>query len=541
MEGTWLSLLPPIIAIIMVLITRRVLLSLGAGIVTAALLLTDFAVVNTLKTLWLSFSGLFWSYGSDGAAGELNVWNIFIMLFLLILGVITAFINISGGARAFGEWAMKRVKTRAGAQVMTACLGVIIFIDDYFNSLVVGQVARPVTDRHKVSRAKLSYLLDSTAAPVCVISPVSSWGAYIITIIAAILADHAITEYTAFSAFMQMVPMNLYVWAALGVVFIVAFRGVDFGQMRKHEDRAIETGKVYDETKEIPGELKTDLPTSKHGTVGDLIWPIVALLIGTVAAMLWTGSQLYTEETGQSASLLDMFAYTDVATSLVYGGMVGLVVTIGFFIRQVKRSSNIGGAELFLAIKEGIKSMLPAIYILSFAWMIVGLIGDIKTDEYLAGIVEASNISVAWLPVILFVVAGVMAFSTGTSWGSFAILLPIAGSVMAATDISLLLPAMAAVLGGSVFGDHCSPMSDTTILSSTGAGSNHIDHVVTQIPYAVTSAIIAAAGYVLLGFTGNTWLALGLVAILLVVFGIVMGRNPDKARVVSADEALANK
>ncbi|MDG5471761.1 Na+/H+ antiporter NhaC family protein [Jeotgalibacillus sp. ET6] len=530
MEGTWLSLLPPIIAIAMVVLTRRVLLSLGAGIITAALLLVDFSILGTFEKLWSSFSGVFWS---DGA---LNLWNIFIILFLLILGVITAFINISGGARAFGEWAMKRVKTRAGAQVLTACLGVVIFIDDYFNSLAVGQVARPLTDRHRVSRAKLAYLIDSTAAPVCVISPVSSWGAYIIAVIGGILTEHAITEYTPFSAFMQMVPMNLYVWAALGIVFIVAFRGVDFGAMRKHENRAIETGKVYDETKDIPGELKNDLPTSTHGTVGDLIWPIIALVIGTVASMMWTGSQLYTEENGGSASILQMFEFTDVAKSLVWGASVGLIVSIGFFIRQVKRSNKIGGAEFFLALKEGIKSMLPAIYILVFAWMIVGLIGELETGEYLANAVTQSDLNIAWLPVLLFLVAGVMAFSTGTSWGSFGILLPIAGTIAVSTDSSLLLPALAAVLAGSVFGDHCSPISDTTILSSTGAGSNHIDHVITQIPYAVTGAVIASAGYILLGFTGSTWLALGLVILLLAAFALIMGRNPDKERVVSAQE-----
>ncbi|WP_227397160.1 Na+/H+ antiporter NhaC family protein [Jeotgalibacillus aurantiacus] len=538
MEGSWLSLLPPIIAILMVVLTRRVLLSLGAGIVAAALLLTSFSPVGTLQELWMSFSGVFWEYGSDGEPGALNLWNIFIMLFLLILGVITAFINISGGARAFGEWAMKRVKTRAGAQLVTACLGVIIFIDDYFNSLAVGQVARPITDRHRVSRAKLAYLIDSTAAPVCVVSPVSSWGAYIIAVIGGILATHSITEYTAFSAFIQMVPMNLYVWAALGIVFIVALRGVDFGQMRVHENRAIETGEVYDKNKDIPGELKNDLPTSSHGTVGDLIWPIIALVVGTVASMMYTGAQAYQDETGQAASLLQMFEYTDVAKSLVWGALVGLAVAIILFIRQVNRSSKIGGSEFVLGLTEGVKSMLPAIYILVFAWMIVGLIDSLGTGVYLAGLVEQSNLPIGWLPVLLFLVAGIMAFSTGTSWGSFGILLPIAGQIAATTDVSLLLPALAAVLAGAVFGDHCSPISDTTILSSTGAGSNHIDHVTTQIPYAVTGAAIAAAGYILLGFSGSTWLALGLVIVLLVLFAVIMGRNPEKARVVSAEESL---
>ncbi|KIL42642.1 Na+/H+ antiporter NhaC family protein [Jeotgalibacillus soli] len=543
MEGTIYSIIPPIIAILMVLLTRRVLLSLGAGIVSAALLVTGFNFfqasgdeLSTLESLWLTFSGVFWSYGSDGAPGELNLWNIFIILFLLILGVITAFINVSGGARAFGDWAMKRVKTRAGAQLLAAMLGIIIFIDDYFNSLAVGQIARPVTDRHRVSRAKLAYIIDSTAAPVCVVSPISSWGAYIIAIIGGILVHHGITDYSAFSAFMQIIPMNLYVWATLGIVLIVALRGVDFGLMRKHELRAIETGHVYDETKEIPGELKNDLPTSSHGTVGDLVWPIIALVIGTVGAMMWTGSQLYREDTGQAASLIQMFEYTDVAKSLVYGGLVGLVVAIILLINQMKRTNEIGGTAFILALKEGVKSMLPAIYILIFAWMLVGLIGELQTGEYLASLVEASNLNVAWLPLILFLTAGVMAFSTGTSWGSFGILLPIAGQITAVTDVELLLPALAAVLAGAVFGDHCSPISDTTILSSTGAGSNHMDHVLTQIPYALTAAAIAAAGYVVLGFTDNTLLALGLVVLLLIVFAIVMGKISTNNNVRSTEE-----
>ncbi|TYS14728.1 Na+/H+ antiporter NhaC family protein [Rossellomorea vietnamensis] len=522
MENTIYSLLPPLLAILMVILTRRVLLSLGVGILSAGLLLAEFSITETLSIIWNAFKGIF----VDG--GELNTWNVYIILFLLILGVITAFVNISGGSRAFGEWALKRVKTRAGAQILTAVLGIIIFIDDYFNALAVGQVSRPITDRHRISRAKLAYIIDSTSAPICVVSPISSWGAFIIALIGGILADHAITGYTAFSAFLQIAPMNLYVWAAIGLVFITSYRGIDFGKMREHEQRAINTGEVYDPEKDVPGELKNDLPVSEKGTVGDLIWPIIALIAGTVSAMLWTGYQAVAADGGE-ASLLAIFENTDVSTSLLYGGLFGLLVALIFFFRQMSSSKAITGSALGTGFVEGIKSMLPAVYILIFAWTIVTLIGSLQTGEYLAGLVESSNLNIGLLPVILFLVAGVMAFATGTSWGSFGILLPIAGEIAAATDVSILLPAMAAVLAGSVFGDHCSPISDTSILSSTGAGSNHIDHVITQLPYAITGAVIASIGFVALGLTGSTLVGLGVTIILLVLFAVFGKKTVNEA------------
>ncbi|WP_226677024.1 Na+/H+ antiporter NhaC family protein [Rossellomorea aquimaris] len=520
MENTIYSLLPPLLAILMVILTRRVLLSLGVGIVASAFLLADLSIPKTFSFIWDAFKGIF------VADGGLNTWNVYIIFFLLILGVITAFVNISGGSRAFGEWAMKRVKTRQGAQLLAAVLGIIIFIDDYFNALAVGQVSRPITDRHRISRAKLAYIIDSTSAPICVVSPISSWGAYIIGIIGSILTAHSITEYTAFSAFIQMIPMNLYVWAAVLLVVMVAYKGLDFGKMKEHEVRAIETGDLYDPGKEIPGELKNDLPVSSKGSVGDLVWPIVALVIGTVSMMLWTGYQAV-----GSFDLLPIFENTDVTKSLLYGGLFGLVIALIFFLRQVSLK-GIEGSALGTAVLEGIKSMLPAVYILIFAWTIVTLIDQLQTGTYLAGLVEQSNLPMQALPVILFLVAGIMAFSTGTSWGSFGILLPIAGEIAAASDVTILLPAMAAVLAGSVLGDHCSPISDTTILSSTGAGSNHIDHVITQLPYAIIGAVVAAIGYLVLGFTGSTILGLVVVIILILAIAFLFG---EKAKPASAE------
>ncbi|MET3699488.1 Na+/H+ antiporter NhaC [Bacillus oleivorans] len=517
MTSSIFSLLPPILAIIMVLITKRVLLSLGIGIVSAAFLLAidaadGFGAVaaESLSIIWTSFSSIFY------AEGELNTWYVYILLFIVLLGMITAFILVSGGSRAFGEWALSKVKTRKGAQVMTAIFGILIFIDDYFNSLAVGQVSRPITDRHRVSRAKLAYLIDSTAAPVCVVSPVSSWGAYIVAAIATILADNEITGFTAFSAYLGTIPMNFYVWVTLAIVFIIAIRQTDFGPMRVHEQRAIETGEVFDPEKPIPGEVKQDLPVNQRGTVADLILPIIGLVIGTVGAMIWTGYQ-----TAGTADIFAVFENTDVALSLLVGGLVGLAVTlILFFIHAGKK--NVQGKTAIPVILEGIKSMLPAVYILVFAWIIAALIGKLQTGEYLAAVVEDLNISVGLLPVIIFIIAGIMAFATGSSWGSFGILLPIAGEIASATSVEILIPTFAAVLAGSVLGDHSSPISDTTILSSTGAASNHLDHFATQLPYVLVAGVISALGFLVLGLTGSTVLGLLTCAVLLIVLLFIL-------------------
>lgn len=508
MENTIFSLLPPLVAIVMVLLTKRVLLSLGIGSMTAALLLADFNVMDTLSIIVKAFIDLFYI---DGA---LNTGKIYILLFLLLLGCVTAFVTISGGSRAFGEWALKHVKTRAGAQLTAAILGIIIFIDDYFNSLAVGQISRPLTDRNRVSRAKLAYIIDSTAAPICVVSPVSSWGAYIIAILAPILATNSL-DMSGFSAFIQMIPMNFYVWASLLLVLVTSWKNIDFGSMKVHEERAMKTGVVSNPDKIAPGELKSDLPMSNKGSVADLLLPIVALVVGTVSSMLWTGSQAVEGK----ATILQMFENTDVPTSLFYGGLFGFVVTLALFLRQVYSKKAVKGSLLTTGIYEGIKSMLPAVYILIFAWVIVDLVSALETGSYLASFVEKSNISIGFIPFILFMIAGVMALATGTSWGSFGILLPLAGDIVANMDSSMLLPSLAAVLAGAVFGDHCSPISDTTILSSTGAGCDHMDHVMTQLPYALTAAGVSAIGFLMLGITGNTFISL--LVVMIIMLGIL--------------------
>ncbi|TLS38821.1 Na+/H+ antiporter NhaC family protein [Pseudalkalibacillus caeni] len=505
MENSFLSVVPPLVALLMVVITRRVLVSLGVGIFLGSLMVNSWNIKAAFIQIYDIVKGLI----VDVENGGLNTWNMYIIFFLFLLGIMTAFVSISGGSRAFGEWAMKRVKSRVGAQILTGVFGIIIFIDDYFNSLAVGNVSRPITDRQKVSRAKLAYIIDSTAAPMCIISPISSWGAYIISIIGGILVTHQVTDIGALEAFMKIIPMNLYAIFALIMVFVVAYFNLDFGAMKEHEERAMNTGEVLDPKRgAVPGET-TGLPESDKGKVWDLALPIILLIAGTVAAMIYTGIEAV-QDAGGTVTALSVFENTDVATSLVYGAIVGVIASLVSFF-----SKNMGLSIFGKGVLSGIKSMLPAVYILFVAWTLIEIISALGTGKYLASLVDG-NIAVGLLPAILFILAGIMAFATGTSWGTFGIMLPIAGEIAAATDISLILPMLAAVLAGSVFGDHCSPISDTTILSSTGAGSHHIDHVMTQLPYALFVAGVSLVGFIVLGFTNSLLFGLGVTLIVFV-------------------------
>ncbi|KGA96403.1 sodium:proton antiporter [Alkalihalobacillus alcalophilus ATCC 27647 = CGMCC 1.3604] len=497
--GTWYSLIPPVLALVLVLLTRKVLISLGVSIVVGALMLNGFNPIDGLMQVVGIFTGIFY------VDGGINDWEFYIILFLLLLGMMAALITKSGGSIAFAEWAMKRIKTRVGAQMFTIFLGFIIFIDDYFNSLTVGNISRPISDKHRVSRAKLAYLVDSTAAPMCVIAPISSWGAYIISIIGGILTAHGLSQYQAFEAFMLIIPMNYYALIAIAFMVAVALFKIDFGPMRRHEELAITTGQLTDpKSGDLPG-TDGEIESHSHGKVYDLILPILGLVVGTVAAMVFTG---YGE--AQSASLIAIFGEADIAGSLVIGGVIGLGVAL---ITNLIKPDN---PNMFQTLWAGIKSMLPAIFILILAWIIIEIISDIGTGLFLAELVDGT-IPPMLLPAIIFLIAGFTALSTGTSWGTFGLLLPIAGDMAAAVDVTLMLPMLAAVLAGAIFGDHTSPISDTTILSSAGAGSHHIDHVITQLPYAVTSAVIAFVGFIILGFTGNMWISLLLVCVIFTI------------------------
>ncbi|NGZ12890.1 Na+/H+ antiporter NhaC family protein [Vibrio aestuarianus] len=507
-----LSLLPPLVALSLAVITRRVLVSLGVGILLGALLLTNYSVVDGSSYVVTKVASVF---VEDGG---LNTWNMSIVGFLLLLGMMTALLTLSGGTRAFAGWAQVRVKSKRGSKLLAAFLGVFIFVDDYFNSLAVGSISRPVTDRFYVSRAKLAYILDSTAAPMCVVMPASSWGAYIMTIIGGILVSHGITEYSALGAYIRLVPMNFYAIFALLMVFAVVWFQLDVGQMRKHEMEASQ-GRGFDDDNDsqqahdLNEEL--DIKESEHGKVSDLILPIVLLIIATISAMLYTGGQSLAAD-GKAFDLFGAFENTDVGTSLIYGGLVGLAMALFTVFKQ-----QLPMIDVVKTLWIGAKSMFGAILILVFAWTIGSVIGDMKTGAYMSSLVQG-NINPHWLPVILFLLSGLMAFSTGTSWGTFGIMLPIAGDMAGATDIALMLPMLSAVLAGSVFGDHCSPISDTTILSSTGARCNHIDHVSTQLPYALATALVSCVGFVVLGMTASVLISFSAASVAFVIVCLVL-------------------
>ncbi|MGR7921010.1 Na+/H+ antiporter NhaC family protein [Zobellella denitrificans] len=484
---TFWSLLPPLLAIILAIFTRRVLLSLGVGIVLGVLLLQQFNPLDALVHLSRNVAALLWS---DNAVNE---WNVNILLFLLLLGCMISMLSHTGATLAFAHWAQERIKSRRQAKIMTGLLVFIFFIDDYFHSLSVGTICRPVTDRFRISRAKLAYLLDSTAAPVCVLMPVSSWGAYIIALVGGILASYGLTGQSALGAFLVMGAMNFYAVFTLLMVLLVIRGGWDLGAMAHHERQALD-GVLFDQAKGTPPGVADS--ADSPGRVVDLLLAIGTLTLVTVVSLLATGAAALADN-NLSFTVLAALENTNVGRSLVLGGVAGVLVCAVAMIRH-----GAAPAVWRHVLKLGLKGMLPAIYILLFAWTIAGLIAELETGKYLASLVQ-QNIPLFVLPAILFLLAGVMAFATGTSWGTFGVMLPIAADMTMAIDAQLLLPGMSAVMAGAVFGDHCSPISDTTILSSTGASCHHIDHVVTQLPYALSIALVSVAGYLALGYTAS--------------------------------------
>lgn len=502
-SNSFWSVIPPLLALSLAIITRKVLLSLSAGIIVGALMLTGGNLLNAANYVVSSVFSLVYTDGG------LNADYTNIIIFLILLGILTSLLTISGSNRAFVNWAQKHIKQKRGAKLLTVFLGVFIFIDDYFNSLAVGAIARPVTDKYKVSRAKLAYLLDSTAAPMCVIMPISSWGAYIITLVGGLLATHAITEYSPIGAFVAMIGMNFYAIFALVLVFIVAIFSFDIGPMA-HFERNAENAEL----------IEHDQQDDKLGRVRDLVLPILALIIATVGMMIYTGASALADDQ-QPFSILGAFENTTVGTSLVVGGVVALLVATLCALS----SKQISLKEYIAAYGLGAKSMLGAILVLFFAWTINTIVGDMNTGKYLSSLI-GDSISIGFLPVLLFILSAVMAFSTGTSWGTFGIMLPIAASIAVHAEPSLLLPCLSAVMAGAVCGDHCSPISDTTILSSTGASCNHIDHVTTQLPYALLVAAASAVGYLVLGFTQSGWLGFITTAVVMVALIFLLKKRP---------------
>ena len=469
------SLLPPVIAVALALITKEVYFSLFVGILSGALIYSNFSpwgmVTNTFDVMIAKLS--------DG-------WNVGIMLFLVTLGMMVALINKAGGSAAYGRWASKHIKTRVGAMISTAVLGMLIFVDDYFNCLTVGSVMRPVTDKHNVSRAKLSYIIDATAAPVCIIAPISSWAAAVSSVA---------PEGQGLTLFIQSIPYNLYALLTLFMVIALAVMKFDFGAMRIHEQNAM-NGDLYT-TEARPYAGASDEAVNPKGAVLDLILPVIALIVSCVLCMVYTGGFFDGE------SFMDAFANCDASVGLVLGSFMALIFTAILYLPRKIMNYK----EFFNALSDGFKAMVPAMLILTFAWTLSGVTGQMGATVFVAEFVRTSASHMAnFLPAIVFLIGTGLAFATGTSWGTFGVLLPIVCSVFPSGELMVI--AVAACLAGAVCGDHCSPISDTTIMASTGGQCDHINHVNTQLPYALTCAGVSFVGYIIAGFVQNAWIVL---------------------------------
>ena len=508
------SLLPPVVAIGLALITKEVYSSLFLGIVTGGVLcmLSSAPVsVGEGESLGHGFTALFNAVVNEGIIKNLSdSWNVGILVFLVVLGIIVVLMNKAGGSRAYGEWAVRRIKTRKGASLATFALGVLIFVDDYFNCLTVGSVMRPVTDTHKVSRAKLAYLIDATAAPVCIIAPISSWAAAV---------SGTVEGVNGISLFIQTIPFNLYALLTILMVILMSTLDVDFGPMRRHELNA-KNGDLFT-TGESQYPATAEAPVTSKGKVIDLVLPVIILIILCVTGMIYTGGFFSGE------SFVNSFANCDAAYGLSIGSIGALIlIVIYFLIRRVLTFKN-----CMEAVPEGFKQMVPAILILTFAWALKSVTGLLEASTYVSSIVESATAVKILLPAILFVVAVGLSFATGTSWGTFGILIPIvtgvfeselAGVSAGGTIPTMVVICISACLAGAVCGDHCSPISDTTIMASTGAQCDHVNHVSTQLPYAMSVAAISFIGYLVAGFIQNVFVILGTGIVLLAAFIFAM-------------------
>ncbi|PSW08556.1 Na+/H+ antiporter [Photobacterium rosenbergii] len=518
-----MSVIPAMLAVILAVTTRRVLLSLGAGIFAGAMMLNQYSPLESLQYLVSKVLAIVWV---DGA---MNSDNVNMIIFMLLLGALISLMSVSGATQAFADWAAVRCKDRRSAKSLTGLMVFIFFIDDFFHSLSVGAICRPVTDRFNISRAKLAYLLDSTAAPVCVLMPISSWGAYIIALVGGIMVAHGVTDQSPISAFVEMMPMNLYaVFTLVMVLCVIAFQ-LDIGPMRKHEKWALE-GKLWDESKGKPAGLDVETPESATGGMIDMVLPILTLTMATVFFMVQSGADVLAAN-GEAFSVIGSFENTNVGSSLVYGAICSLVVSIGLALRL-----KLDAGSWMKAAPQGISAMMPAIIILFFAWTIGAVVRDMQTGIYLASM-SNGNLPVELLPAVVFLLSCAMAFATGTSWGTFGIMLPLAGDIAAASDIALLLPMLSAVLAGAVFGDHSSPISSTSILSATGAGCHHMDHVMTQLPYACSVAFGALLGYLAIGYTHSAWAGVAVSGLWFMAFCAFAVR---KSKPVVAAEPVTN-
>ena len=508
--GTLWSLLPPVVAIGLALITKEVYSSLFIGILTGGVIYAFSAGTG--------FEGMFNAVVNDGIIANIaDPYNVGILVFLVVLGTIVVMMNRAGGSRAYGEWAAEHIKTRRGASIATFMLGVLIFVDDYFNCLTVGSVMRPVTDKHQISRAKLAYLIDATAAPICIIAPISSWAAAV---------AGTVDGVNGIQLFIDTIPYNLYALLTIVMVIFIALGDFDYGAMRLHEDNA-RRGDLF--TTKNTAYPPDDRPNHTKGKVIDLILPVVILILMCVLGMVYTGGLF------EGADLVSAFAECDASYGLALGSIGALLLVIIYFLaRRVLTFTS-----CMDSIAAGFKQMVPAILILCFAWTLKTMTGMLEAGPFVSGIVESAKAIQILLPLILFVVAIGLSFATGTSWGTFGILIPIVTGVfstdLAATAETGIIPEMviiciSACLAGAVCGDHCSPISDTTIMASTGAQCDHVNHVSTQLPYAFTVAGVCAVGYLISGFIQNVYIVLGISIVLMLGVLFVIRLLSKKSR-----------
>ena len=489
--NTFWALLPPIIAIALALITKEVYSSLFIGILVGGLLYANF-----------SFEGTVLHVFSDGiVASVTDSYNMGILIFLVILGAMVCLMNRAGGSAAFGRWAQANIKSRVGAQLTTVVLGCLIFIDDYFNCLTVGSVMRPVTDKHNISRAKLAYLIDATAAPICIIAPISSWAAAV----AAFAEDGQ-----GLTLFIKAIPFNFYALLTILMMVGISILKIDYGPMAKHEKNAMENGDLF--SGKNPYATMEAEESSENGRVIDLVLPIIALVICCVIGMIYSGGFF------EGAGFIEAFSNSDASVGLMLGSAFALVFTFIYYL--IRRTMKFG--DMMSCIPEGFKAMVPAILILTFAWSLKGMTDSLGAKYFVRDFVYSNAASFqAFLPAIVFLIGCLLAFATGTSWGTFGMLIPIVQSVFP-MDNPLSIVCISACMAGAVCGDHCSPISDTTIMASAGAQCDHVSHVSTQLPYAITVAAVSFISYIIAGFVPNAVFALPIAIVLMIGALIVM-------------------
>ena len=501
--NTFWALIPSFVAIILALITREVYSSLFIGITVGAVLAANGNFEKTLGNIFTN--GI--------VASVSDPYNVGILVFLIMLGSIVSLMNKAGGSAAFGRWADDHIKTRRGAQLSTILLGILIFIDDYFNCLTVGSVMRPVTDRHKISRAKLAYLIDATAAPVCIIAPISSWAAAV---------SGFVPDGSGLALFIRTIPYNFYALLTIVMMLTITIKNVDYGPMMKFEKNA-KAGDLFSGANPYANEADT-VPEGK-GKVIDLILPVIVLVVCCVIGMIYTGGFF------SGANFIDAFSNSDASVGLMLGSAFGLLFAIIYYVARRAFSFK----EAMGCVPEGFKAMVPAIMILVFAWSLKNMTSYLGADVYVAGVIQGSAKGLQmFLPAVIFLIGCVLSFATGTSWGTFGILIPIVLQAFPWSDGNpISIVCVAACMAGAVCGDHCSPISDTTIMSSAGAQCEHVNHVSTQLPYAMTCACVSALGYLLAGILAVNHIpavtALPFAVLLMIIVVLVLGKKTDDA------------